>query len=437
MRRVVDRLPLPEHVIALGELQLAAGRAGPPRGARSRSSAPQRRLLAGAGVDTDAELAVFEAGHGSPRRAVALARRGVGRGARDPQPPTRSAGRSRAPAAPREGLAWARRRCALGSLDPLLRFHAGMARPRRRAAPPPAARARPRARGAPVAGRRRPPSARVGGAAMRRARPARGAGRRPRAAGGGGRAPARQLLASTTRRASRSPTDRVDVTYLLDQAEIPTFQERDRPRCGGARRASAPRSCAGSRSTPAGGGSPLRARRRRASRSRAGQGGLPTTRVELALSAAGRDDRADAATARPHLRGPRGLEGDRRRPRPRHGRARERPVRGPDGAPDPLPARPARRPGRPARGDVRRARRCGTAHRARRAGTGPAGAPGGERRLRRACSATARPGCRCCCWPPPSAGAPCTRSRPGTARRWSPPTWSARAARRGTRSRSG
>ena len=125
MRGVVARLPLPEHVIALGELRLAAGRPAAARRTRALVGA-ERRLLAGAGVDTDAELAVFEADHGSPRRAVALARR-----AWAAAPGIRAAdalgwaltksGRRRA------GLTWAHRALRLGSLDPLMHFHAGMA----------------------------------------------------------------------------------------------------------------------------------------------------------------------------------------------------------------------------------------------------------------------------------------------------------------------
>jgi tetratricopeptide (TPR) repeat protein len=125
LRRVVARLPLPEHVIALGELQLAAGRPAAARRTLALVDA-QRRLLAGAGVDTDAEIAVFEADHGLPRRAVALGRR-----AWAAAPGIRSADAlgwalTRA-GHRRKGLAWARSALRLGSLDPLLRFHAGMA----------------------------------------------------------------------------------------------------------------------------------------------------------------------------------------------------------------------------------------------------------------------------------------------------------------------
>ena len=125
MRRVVARLPLPEHVIALGELQLAAHR--PAAGRRTFALVfAERALLASAKVDTDAEIALFEADHGSPRRAVALARR-----AWASAPGVRAADAlgwalTRA-GRPRDGLRWARRALRLGSLDPLYRFHAGIA----------------------------------------------------------------------------------------------------------------------------------------------------------------------------------------------------------------------------------------------------------------------------------------------------------------------
>ena len=79
-------------------------------------------------------------------------------------------------------------------------------------------------------------------------------------------------------------SDRVDVRYTLDQAEIPTFQERDKPR--GELLASKRAEVMGGlslrvngrevRLVPASGGRLTR---------RAGQGGLSTTRLELSLSA--------------------------------------------------------------------------------------------------------------------------------------------------------
>ena len=53
----------------------------------------QRRLLDAAGVDTDVELAVFEADHGDPDTAVELARGGYAGRARAHGPRTRSDGR--------------------------------------------------------------------------------------------------------------------------------------------------------------------------------------------------------------------------------------------------------------------------------------------------------------------------------------------------------
>jgi pentatricopeptide repeat protein len=123
-RAVVARLPLPEHVIALGETELAAGRAL----AAKRDLAlvrVQERLLRRSGVNTDTDLALFEANHGSPARAVELARRSW-----DSAPSVRSADAlgwalTRA-GAPAKGLGWARRALELGSKDAMFLYHAGM-----------------------------------------------------------------------------------------------------------------------------------------------------------------------------------------------------------------------------------------------------------------------------------------------------------------------
>src|SRR4051794_2109426 len=71
---VVARPPPPQYVVALGEAELAAGR----RAAARRDLAlvrAEERLLATNGVNTDVDLALFEADHGRPAHAVALARR--------------------------------------------------------------------------------------------------------------------------------------------------------------------------------------------------------------------------------------------------------------------------------------------------------------------------------------------------------------------------
>ena len=123
-RRVVARLPLPEYVIALGEAELAAG-----RGSAARRDLElvrvEERLLQQSGVDTDTELALYEANHGDPARAVALARRSW-----EAAPSVRSADalgwaltQSGRPAA---GVSWATRALRLGSRDHLFLYHAGM-----------------------------------------------------------------------------------------------------------------------------------------------------------------------------------------------------------------------------------------------------------------------------------------------------------------------
>jgi tetratricopeptide (TPR) repeat protein len=123
LRGVVDRLPLPEYVIALGENELAVGRNAQAHRDLALVGA-EERLLAANGVNTDTELALFEADHGSPGRAVALAQR-AWRNA----PSVRSAdalGWALTSAGhPRTGVAWARRALRLGSRDPMFLYHAG------------------------------------------------------------------------------------------------------------------------------------------------------------------------------------------------------------------------------------------------------------------------------------------------------------------------
>jgi tetratricopeptide (TPR) repeat protein len=123
-RSVVARLPLPEHVIALGEVELAAGRGSAARQDLALVGVEQR-LLRRSGVNTDTELALFEANHGDAGQAVALARRSWA-----DAPSVRSADalgwaltRARRPA---EGLRWATRALRLGSADPAFLYHAGM-----------------------------------------------------------------------------------------------------------------------------------------------------------------------------------------------------------------------------------------------------------------------------------------------------------------------
>jgi tetratricopeptide (TPR) repeat protein len=124
-RRVVERLPLPEYAIGLGEAELAAGRTEEGRRDLALVGA-EEKLLAGAGVNTDVELAIYEADHGSKARGLELARRAWAQA-----PSVRSADAlgwalTRA-GKPRAGLRWAHRALKLGSLDPVFRYHAAVA----------------------------------------------------------------------------------------------------------------------------------------------------------------------------------------------------------------------------------------------------------------------------------------------------------------------
>jgi tetratricopeptide (TPR) repeat protein len=118
-RDVVARLPLPQYVVALGEVQQAAG--DKPDYDLVRA---EERLFQANGVNTDVDLALFEASHGSPTRAVTLAQRAWAgapsvRSADALGWALTSAGR------PVMGLHWARRALALGSRDPMFLYHAG------------------------------------------------------------------------------------------------------------------------------------------------------------------------------------------------------------------------------------------------------------------------------------------------------------------------
>jgi tetratricopeptide (TPR) repeat protein len=66
---IVARYPAPEYLIALGDLSTAAGRSDDAT-AQYATVRAEERLFDAAGVDTDLELALFEADHGNPALAV-------------------------------------------------------------------------------------------------------------------------------------------------------------------------------------------------------------------------------------------------------------------------------------------------------------------------------------------------------------------------------
>jgi tetratricopeptide (TPR) repeat protein len=74
-RWVVSRYPLPEHVIALGDLYTVAGRDRQAADAYDLART-EAQLFRANGVNVDVEQAVFEADHGDPATAVSDARAG-------------------------------------------------------------------------------------------------------------------------------------------------------------------------------------------------------------------------------------------------------------------------------------------------------------------------------------------------------------------------
>jgi tetratricopeptide (TPR) repeat protein len=124
-RGVVEASAVHEYHVLLLETLIADGRlaAAEREIAEIRANQAVERQN---GVNTDAELAIFEADHGSAARAVALGRAAVREApsvsAADAYSwALTSAGR------PRAALRWARAALRTGWRDPLARYHAGMA----------------------------------------------------------------------------------------------------------------------------------------------------------------------------------------------------------------------------------------------------------------------------------------------------------------------
>ena len=122
-QRAADILPLPEYVIALADAQTAAGLTADA--ARNvKLARAEIQLFQGTGVVVDLDLALFEADHGDPARALGFAET-----AYKATPTVRAA----------DALAWTLHRLGrnaeakhrsdealrLGSRDPFFRYHAG------------------------------------------------------------------------------------------------------------------------------------------------------------------------------------------------------------------------------------------------------------------------------------------------------------------------
>lgn len=121
--RAAAIVPLPEYVVALGDAQAAAGRTADA--ARSFELArAEIELFKAAGVVVDVDLALLEADHGDPAAALRYAEAAY---AATPTIRTADAvawalhrlGRDK------EAMASVKKSLRLGSIDPLLRYHAG------------------------------------------------------------------------------------------------------------------------------------------------------------------------------------------------------------------------------------------------------------------------------------------------------------------------
>ena len=123
-QRAADIVPLPEYVIALGDAQTAAGR--PDDATRSYALArAEIQLFQATGVIVDLDLALFEADHGDPSRALEL-RPGRLQGDADRARRRRPGlGAPPAWAAIAEARKHSDEALRLGSIDPILRYHAG------------------------------------------------------------------------------------------------------------------------------------------------------------------------------------------------------------------------------------------------------------------------------------------------------------------------
>lgn len=123
-RSVVERLPQPEFLVALGELLEATGDTA---GAQEQYAVVRatQKLYAAAGQDVDTELALFEADHGTPAAAVASAEKAYAKRPKAVLTQDAYAWALHAAGRSDEALPIARDAARLGLRSPLLAYHLG------------------------------------------------------------------------------------------------------------------------------------------------------------------------------------------------------------------------------------------------------------------------------------------------------------------------
>ena len=123
-RSVVERLPQPEFLVALGELLEATG---DEAGADEQYAVVRatQQLYAAAGQDVDTELALFEADHGTPAAAVASAEKAYAKRPKAVLTQDAYAWALHAAGRSDEALPIARDAARLGLRSPLLAYHLG------------------------------------------------------------------------------------------------------------------------------------------------------------------------------------------------------------------------------------------------------------------------------------------------------------------------
>lgn len=124
-RKLSARVPSPHYAADVVELSLAFGQRDEARRAIRRVHELDRRLVA-AGANIDTESAVFEADHGSPARALAMARRAYAEAPAIQRADALGWALTRA-GRPAEALRYAREAMRLGTGEPMFLLHAAIA----------------------------------------------------------------------------------------------------------------------------------------------------------------------------------------------------------------------------------------------------------------------------------------------------------------------